>query len=100
MEVKMKILNIFKGTLLLLALLVTAMFTFTAIYFNINKVTGVNVSKYIQIAVDKPAKVEEIAASYSDPAAKHKFINETMRVNSINSNGYISNRTIIVPVFE
>ncbi|MDZ7838079.1 MAG: hypothetical protein U5N58_09065 [Actinomycetota bacterium] len=83
-----------------MAILVTASITLLAVYFNIGKIKGADVAKYTQIRVDSPARVEEIAAIYSDPNIKDKFIDETMRLNTISPSGYINGQTIIIPVFE
>jgi len=96
----LKIFKIIEKTLFVIFAIFVSMTIVFALYLNKQKFEGINVVKYTRIRVEEPAKIDQIALSYAQPALKDRFISETKKLNSLNSTDYISNQTLIIPVFE
>ncbi len=96
----MKVLKIFEKTLFIILAVFVSITIATAFYLNKQKFVGPTIAKYTQIKVEEPAGIEQLASTYADPSFKERFIEETSKINALNSTDYISNRTLIIPVFE
>ncbi|MGM0365356.1 MAG: hypothetical protein ACQEP5_02340 [Actinomycetota bacterium] len=96
----MKVLKIFEKILFVIFTVFVSITIISALYLNRQKFGAIDIARYEQIRVEEPARIEQIALNYTDPSLKDRFVRETEKINSLSSNDYISNRTLIIPVFE
>ncbi|MFO7929603.1 MAG: hypothetical protein R6U35_08045 [Candidatus Humimicrobiaceae bacterium] len=96
----MVISKVLKKIILAVLIIFVSLFVIIALGFNASKISSSRVVKYSQVRVDKPLHLNDIINNYSEPENREKFVSEFKKINSIDSCQYISNKTLIIPIFK
>lgn len=81
-------------------LIIVAILVLFAFYSSRDKFYSPEITKYIRISLENAVSLDELVEEYSDYDNRERFVSEVKKLNNIENSGFISRKTLIVPVFK